>query len=201
MTATLRRAPGQVAEPKRDRRRRPSGPRSARSSTSPGSRSGGKRPVTTGKQTAKKPKAKTSRAKTSRGKTSRGKTRKAITRTRRTRATANSGEPTAPRRRLRPLSRLRPRIPMPAVVCGAIFMLLATALSFEAVQIGSQAELDQVRGRTERAADVQRDLRAQLSAAESPAETLEGAADLGLIEPAGVVALASPPMISEAERG
>ncbi len=196
MTATLRRAPGQVAEPKRDRRRRPSGPRSARSSTSPGSRSGGKRPVTTGKQTAKKPKAKTSRAKTSRGKN-----RKAITRTRRTRATANSGEPTAPRRRLRPLSRLRPRIPMPAVVCGAIFMLLATALSFEAVQIGSQAELDQVRGRTERAADVQRDLRAQLSAAESPAETLEGAADLGLIEPAGVVALASPPMISEAERG
>ena len=196
MTATLRRAPGRVAEPKRDRRRRPGGSGSVRSSTPSGSRAGGQHPVTTVKQTAGKTKSKTPRAKTPRAKT-----RKATRRTRSARATDNGGEPTAPRRRLRFLSRLRPRVPMPAVVCGAIFILLATAISFEAVQISSQAQLDEVRGRTERAADVQRELRAQVSAAESPAETLEGAADLGLIEPAGVVALASPAMISEAERG
>ncbi len=191
MTATLRRAPGRVAEPERDRRRRPIGSRSVRSSTPSGSRAGGQHPVTTVKQTAGKTKPKTPRAKT----------RKATRRTRSARAAGNGGEPTAPRRRLRLLSGLRPRVPMPAVVCGAIFILLATAISFEAVQISSQAQLDEVRGRTERAADVQRELRAQVSAAESPAETLEGAADLGLIEPAGVVALTSPAMISEAERG
>lgn len=201
MTATLRRAPGRVAEPERDRRRRPIGSRSVRSSTPSGSRAGGQHPVTTVKQTAGKTKPKTPRAKTPRAKTPRAKTRKATRRTRSARAAGNGGEPTAPRRRLRLLSGLRPRVPMPAVVCGAIFILLATAISFEAVQISSQAQLDEVRGRTERAADVQRELRAQVSAAESPAETLEGAADLGLIEPAGVVALTSPAMISEAERG
>jgi cell division protein FtsL len=86
-------------------------------------------------------------------------------------------------------------------VVVAAFSLVVTALGFAAVQVSSQATLDEVRRSIEVAENERQELRAAVSAAHSPEAILENAEELGLIEPASVVVLPAPSMVGEADRG
>lgn len=92
-------------------------------------------------------------------------------------------------------------VPGVVVVGAAVFSLVVTSLGFSAVQVSSQATLDDVRGQIEVAENARQELKAAVSAAHSPDAILKNAEQLGLIEPAGVVVLPAPPMVSEADRG
>jgi cell division protein FtsL len=93
------------------------------------------------------------------------------------------------------------RVPRVVVVAASVFVLVVTALGFSAAQVSAQGTLDEVRQNIEVAENERQELRAAVSEAHSPEEVIDKAEGLGLIEPAGVVVLPAPSMLSEAERG
>jgi cell division protein FtsL len=90
-----------------------------------------------------------------------------------------------PRRRV---SRAHPAV----VTVVMIVALVAAAVAFEAQQVAGQSHLDHSRAGIAEAHETQQELRARVAEAESPARVLEAAGELGMIEPAPVVAVPAP---------
>jgi cell division protein FtsL len=81
----------------------------------------------------------------------------------------------------------------PAVVTVvAIVAMVAVAVAFQAQQVSGQSQLDLARSEIVEERGRQQELRARVAAIESPARVLEAAEELGMIEPAPVVAVAAP---------
>jgi hypothetical protein len=94
----------------------------------------------------------------------------------------------------------------PAVVTVVtIVSLVAAAVGFKAQQVAGQSQLDDSRAGLAEAHERQQELRARVAEAESPARVLDAAGELGMIEPAPVVAVpapgASPPPSGEGVSG
>lgn len=81
----------------------------------------------------------------------------------------------------------------PAVVTVVMIMaMVAVAVGFKAQQVAGQSHLDLTRSGIVEARGRQQELRARVASVESPARVLEAAEELGMVEPAPVVAVAAP---------
>jgi cell division protein FtsL len=73
-----------------------------------------------------------------------------------------------------------------------VMVMVGIAVGFKAQQVAAQSQLDRIRSETETSQKLQADLRAEVAEVGSPAKVLEAAEDLGMIEPAPVVAVPAP---------
>ena len=123
-------------------------------------------------------------------------------------SSARSSAEAAPDRRVRRTLRSAPRsvlraaveaigrIPRPGLVpvtTVALVLMIAVGVAFQAQRVAGQDRLQEVRIEMRDASRLQAELRAELAEAEAPAQILEAAADLGMVEPAAAVAVAARP--------
>lgn len=74
----------------------------------------------------------------------------------------------------------------------AVVAMIAMAVAIQAQQVAGQQVLDEVRTESQLQSRVQADLRAAVAEAESPSALLDNAAEIGMVEPAAVVAVPTP---------
>jgi len=74
----------------------------------------------------------------------------------------------------------------------ALFCTFAVAVGLQAQRVAGQADLDALSVRHHLASIEQIELRAAVATAESPAEVLTAAGEIGMVEPAAVAVVPSP---------
>lgn len=83
----------------------------------------------------------------------------------------------------------------------SVVAMIAMAVAIQAQQVAGQQVLDGVRTESQAQSRVQADLRAAVAEAESPSALLDNAAEIGMIEPAAVVAVPTPGSVPAAPVG
>ncbi len=89
---------------------------------------------------------------------------------------------------------------MVTTIAVGVIVMIAVPVAFQAQRVAGQDALESLRAEVTEAGLHQSELRAAVAEAEAPAQILDAAENLGMVQPAAVVAVPAPAPAESADR-